>query len=476
MPEPLSKIKRLQRELMSGFQDRWSGENEETLSFGEKFIRFWAFVGRSFNHNRLPVRAAALTYATLLALVPLLAVAISIATALLKTEEGQKQVSQQIEELIDNSVQRFAPQLDLEVKQGENNRQQVTSTIRSSITNIQSGKLGIAAMIALVFIAISLLSSIEHTLNDIWGIKRGRSWLSKIIQYWAVITLGPVLVLAGITFSAKRNLELSGWVPGADVMNGLMSEFVPMLVFTVLLFIVYRLMPNTKVETRAALVGGFVGGLLLYLNNKFSMIYFGQVANNFEIYGSLGSIPVFLVGLYFSWMILLFGAQVAYAFQNRKAYFQEKQAENINERGREFVALRIMTLVADRFANGEKPATMTQVSEQLSIPSRLVSKIVEPLLLTGLLVEVRTQEKAEAAYDPGRPLEQISYQNILDAMRCGTGQDVPTKDDDMRRIVAERFTKIQTAESLIASQINLRDLVLRPKLDLETSVKVAALP
>lgn len=455
----LTKLKRIRSMIGAGLNERWTGDHEETASLDEKFVRFWAFVGRGFIHNRLPTRAAALTYTTLLALVPMLAVAISIATALLKTERGQEQVEQQIERLIDAGVRRFAPQLDLEVKEGQENREQVTNAIRTSITNVQSGRLGATATVILVFIAISLLSSVENTLNDIWGVNRGRSWLSRVIQYWAVITLGPILLLTAVTLSARQNLQLTSWVPGGEFLNGLISEFVPLLVFTTIFTLLYRLMPNTKVETRAALVGGAFGGLLLYLNNKFSMLYFGQVTRNFEIYGSLASVPVFLVGLYFSWMILLLGAQVAYAFQNRHAYFQERQAENIHERGREFVALRIMTMIAERFAKGEKPPTLLELSEHLSIPSRLVTKILEPLLETRLVVEVNTGQKEEAAYDPGRPLEKITCKDILDAMRAGIGQDVKTREDEKRELVSEQFKRISEAEADIASRITLRELV-----------------
>ena len=98
-------------------------------------------------------------------------------------------------------------------------------------------------------------------------------------------------------------------------------------------------MPNTKVHWRAALAGGLAGGMLFHLNNVVSVLYVSRVVSNSKIYGSLGLVPVFMIGLYFSWLILLFGAQVAYAFQNRATYLEEKQVENINQRGREFVAL-----------------------------------------------------------------------------------------------------------------------------------------
>src|ERR1051325_11987130 len=113
------------------------------------------------------------------------------------------------------------------------------------------------------------------------------------------------------------------------------------------------LIPNTKVRWKAAVVGGAVGGILFHLNNLVSVLYVSRVVSNSRIYGSLALVPVAMIGLYFSWLILLFGAQVAYAFQNRATYLEEKQIENINQRGREFISLRLMTCVSRRFGQGE---------------------------------------------------------------------------------------------------------------------------
>ncbi|MFN7139997.1 MAG: hypothetical protein ACK4UN_11745, partial [Limisphaerales bacterium] len=116
MAETLSKLKKIQQETIAGLQGRWrASDNEECLSWTEKFVRFWTFVGRGFINNRLPVRASSLAYTTLMALVPLLAVAISISTGLLKTEQGEER----IREVVNNAIVRFAPQLDLRVEEGE---------------------------------------------------------------------------------------------------------------------------------------------------------------------------------------------------------------------------------------------------------------------------------------------------------------------------------------------------------------------
>jgi membrane protein len=227
------------------------------------------------------------------------------------------------------------------------------------------------------------------------------------------------------------------------------------------------------VNWRAALVGGIVGGGLWHLNNMFSVVYFGQVVRNSQIYGKLAILPVFLVGIYFSWLIVLFGAQVAYAYQNRRAYIQERQAENVNERGREFVALRLMTFVAQKFSRGEPPPSSCEIAEALCIPSQLVSKVIVPLLKTKLILEVAVQSEDEKAFAPARPLNQISYQDILDAIRAGQGQELETRDDPSRTLVRHKFDEIRSAERLVAGAITLRALA---EGNVPTSAPIASVP
>ena len=448
-------------------------DEKRIAAFGEaewsrlhRFIHFWVMVGKSFVRNRCPVRASALAYTTLLALVPLLAVGISISTSFLKREGGKQQIMQ----LINTFVAKVAPQLDLvsKTETGESGgTQKVAESISTYINNLSSGTLGATAIIALVFVGISLLSTIEGTVNDIWGVSQGRSWFARIVQYWAVITLGPILLLVAMGLNVGPYFETSRRILDLSPFIGkLVYKFLPlaMLILTFALF--YQLMPNTKVHWRASLIGGLVGGLLWHLNNVFSVAFFGQqIARNSQIYGKLAIVPVFLIGLYFSWLIILFGAQVAYAYQNRRAYIQERQTENVNERGREFVALRLMTYIAQQFHHGERPPTSLQIAEALSVPSQLVSKVMEPLLETKLILGVASAIPGETAYAPGRPLGQISYLNILDSIRAGQGQELGTRDEPSRTMVRGKFDEILAAEKKIADSITLQSLVeLQPAL------------
>ncbi len=465
--------------------------DEDKLPFHERAKRFWMMVIQNFIQNRCPVRATALAYTTLLSLVPLLAVIVSISTSLLKTDEGKKR----IEAAIDLAIEKMAPQLGM-VPQGTNAtanaemddddplvdffsdseepavaapaaktvartgaqadaRAKVSSFIKSSIDNVNSGALGATAIIGVIFVGISLLANIETTLNDIWGVTRGRTWFARVVQYWAVLSLGPVLLLVAASIAVGAQTD---WVQEffKQPIVKLLFKILPLGIVTVGLAVFYKLMPNTRVEWKAAFVGGAVAALLWGVNNQLNVLYFGQVVRNSKIYGSLGILPVFLVGLYLSWLMLLFGAQVAYAFQNRKAYLHERLADSVNHVTREFIALRLMTSVARSFDAGKAPPALTELSDQLAVPSRLLLRIIQPLMKSGLIVEVRN---SAAAFAPGRPLESISYSDILQSIRSASGQNLATREGPEREKVQHELDRIREAEAQAAAGVTLASVV-----------------
>jgi len=212
------------------------------------------------------------------------------------------------------------------------------------------------------------------------------------------------------------------------------------------------------VKFSAALVGGVVAGTLWQLNNVFGFLYVSRVVSNSKIYGSLGLVPVFMIGIYFSWVILLLGAQIAYAYQNRAAYLQDRLADNVNQRGREFVALRIMTSLGQRFQNALRPATVFQISTELGIPSRLTQSVLRTLAFKELVTEVAG---AEASFVPARPLETINAYDILLAMRTGTGQELPLREEAALSEIYGEFARIEQAERETASTISLLALANR---------------
>jgi membrane protein len=433
-------------------QSLFSDRALETLQHPvHRFLHFWVFVGRSFVRNRCAVRATGLAYATLLALVPLLAVSLGVSTSLLKSDQDQTR------KLIEELVGQVAPQFEQYPGTEEGRdaaRVRVVDYIQNFIANIDSGALGLTGMIALVVVAIGLLSSIEASFNDIWGITRGRSWLSRVIHYWTAITLGPLIVFVamGMAVSAEFLKEPEG------LLGRVMLNLAPFLVLALAFALLYQFMPNTKVNWRAALVGGLVGALLWVLNSKFNVVFASRVVAASKIYGALGVFPVFLIGVYVSWLIVLLGAQVTYAVQCRHAYFEEKLSEGLSQRGREFVALRLMLAVADRFHRGVSPASAAELADELGVSPRLVAHLVEPLCGQKLLVEVNA---TEPAYAPTRPLDRISLDDIIEALRSGAGPDLSTRPGAARESLREAYQAVQRAECQVAGSLSLREMLDR---------------
>ena len=264
-------------------------------------------------------------------------------------------------------------------------------------------------------------------------------------------------------------------IVGLPVLGPLIFPTLTLILIWLLFTLFYQFIPNTQVRFRAALVGAIVSGTVWHVNNLFGFLYVSRVVSNSKIYGSLGLVPVFMAGVYFSWYILLFGAQIAYAFQNRKLYLQERIAENVNQRGREFVALRLITCIGQRFQRGLPPPSGQEMSDELSIPSRLVQQVLQTLIAAHLVIEVTG---IEPAYTPGRPLEQITAHHVLQAMRA-RGQELLTRNEPVREEVYGEFARIQEAEKQAASTITMLALVhradarleLAPPVDLEKEAK-----
>jgi membrane protein len=482
---------------------------ETSLTRFERFVHFWVLVWGSFRRNRCPVRASALSFTTLLALIPMLAVAMSVTTMFLKSK-GQEKIQSFVERFVEQMVPvtniktNLSPEpagespdtSALSVAQPDNLLAAVTASnpvtsvsqtdviaapirdervdaaqkeaarfINDLIQNAYSGRIGVVGVVFLLWTAIVMLTRVEETFNDIWGVTRGRNWLSRVVLYWATITLGPLLLVGALGLASGSHFQKTRTLlTDVPFLEPVFSQLLPVLVITITFALFYKLMPNTKVHFGAALVGGALAGTAWHLFNVFNLYVGSRAVNASKLYGSLALVPLLMLGLYTVWVIVLFGAQVAYAFQNRESYLQEKLAENVNQRGREFVALRLMTCIGQRFNRGLPPATVPEMSHELGIPSKLVQQVLQTLLAARLLVEI---SGAESGYSPARPLDAINGHHILLAMRATQGQELVTRDEPVRMEVYGEFARIQAAEKEAASSVTMLALVNRAQARLE---------
>lgn len=456
-----SRLRKLQAEAQEWLEERDELlRREQMMPKWQKFAYFCVRVYNGFLRNRCLVRAAALAYTTVLALVPLLAIAVSVSTALLKNEGDEP-----IRKLVDQVVGKVAPMLDLKMGDDETaavSRATVVKQIFDFISRFKSATLGVASILMFIFVATSLLGTIETTLNDIWGVSQGRSWLTRTMAYWVVLSLGPLLLTAAFSLTSISQVQATrAFLQEVGGLKTLLERFIyPCLILTFIFTMLYRLMPNTQVTWEAAAVGGTVAGVLLQVNSLLNVMHVTRVVRDAKLYGGLATVPLFLAGVYLSWVIVLLGAQVAYAYQNRRTYIQQRLAESINQRSREFVAVRLITYIGERFQSGKKAATSVEMAEDLGVPLRLVSQMLGVLAENHLIAELSGEQ---CGYSPARPLEKITLDDVLRALRVGRGQELETNPDPARSLLRTEFDLIVQAEEKAAASVNLAELIQRVK-------------
>ena len=478
MKHSLARLWRGVLELRDFLREPGGGASLRELSRLHRFAHFCLLLVRSFSANRCPVRASALAYTSLLALIPVLVVAFSVASGLLQAD-GEQKIAWLINQAVDNLTPPAvlpangatetsppttedgatnAPAESVPPPAGDT-RRQLAHTIHGMIHGANIGTLGVTGMCFLVVAALSLLTSIEDTFSDIWGVGRGRNWLTRIIQYWAVVTLLPLLLAVGLGFAGAPHVASAReWIASLPFVGAVFFYLLPLAVLAGVFALFYVVIPNTKVHWDAALVGGVVAALLWHLNNQAGGYFISRVITNSKLYGRLGMIPVLMLGLYFSWLILLLGAQVAYAYQNRTSYLQSRQCATVNQRGREFIALRLMTCLAERFLRGEPPAGIVEIARQLAVPTALLQQVMQVLVAARLVVEVAG---SEAAFCPARDLATITCHDILGALRACTGRETLADEDPAHAEIYGEFQKILAAERLAAERVTVLAMARR---------------
>jgi membrane protein len=447
----------------------FSGADSDEIFFQpanrlERFAHFWTLVAQQFVRHRCLVRASALSFSSLLALIPCLAVAVSV-TGLIRSSD-EKHFSQLIEHLVASIAPNTLAADDYENYAGGgmvinsatgDTQKKIAEQIQQLVKNTNSSALGVTGLIVFIFTVVSLLRGIEETFNDIWGVTRGRTFWMQVLLYWTIPTLGAILLVTALGLAnGSRFQHTRDLLDATPHFSFVSAHLLPILILSLALAMFYKLTPNTKVETRAAMVGGFFAGTTWHLYNQLGFLVVSKTVGG--IYGSLALLVLLMGGLYIVWLILLFGAQMAYAYQNRAAYLQDRLADNVNQRGREFVALRIMMCLGQRFQNALRPATVPQLSGELEIPSRLTQSVLRTLAHARLVTEIAG---TDAAFVPARPLPDISAHDILMAMRTANGRELPQQTQPELAEIYGEFARIEEAERAAAEKISLLALVKR---------------
>ncbi|MFH0909519.1 MAG: YhjD/YihY/BrkB family envelope integrity protein [bacterium] len=371
--EPKTRWQRLRKFLM---HDVWDIELS-TLSAGKSFpirlVRVAQLIVKGFTEDDLAVHASALTFVTLMSLVPLLAVGF----ALLKGFGfGQEQI---------NTLLQWKGAMPEEF-------QSFLDSVLNIVNTTNFAALGWAGLGFVIFTAVIMLASMEVSFNRIWGVTQMRNPIRQAANYISVIVLVPLLIGAASAVEAS----LKGMVPILPesisfVVKNLLrltSFFMTWLAFLFL----YSLLPNTRVRAAPAIVASLVGGTLWIIWQKAYISLQMGVGRYNAIYGTFASVPIFLAWLYISWVIILLGAELAFALQNAATYRVESAADNANAKSKVALALSIVIRAAEAMSGSGTPFETNAFAREQRVPIRLLNGMVRLLVRSGLLVETAAKE------------------------------------------------------------------------------------
>ena len=288
---------------------------------------------------------------------------------------------------------------------------------------LEQAKGGLIAGVGIVLLfwtVISIMGKIEESLNEIWEVKRPRSLARKFSDYLAMMVLGPFLLIissSATVLVASQVKVIVNKIAFLGVFGNvilLLLNLLPYVSIWTLLTMLYLIMPNTKIPLRSAIAGGIFAGTIAQIVQWIYIKFQIGVASYGAIYGSFAALPLFLGMLQMSWMIVLFGAEIAYASEHYETFGFHPDYYRISVSSKKLLMLRIFHLLTKKFSLGERPLTAVQIAHALEIPVRLVRQLLHELTNVGLVVETIIGIRSEIAFQPGRTIENITLKVALD--------------------------------------------------------------
>lgn len=366
------------------------------------------------------VRSAAMTFYTLISIVPIVALIFAVLKGFGMTDD-----------LVQN-LYGLLPQLPEVVDY-------VVNFAQNTLARTQGGWVAAISLVTLFWSVIRLFGSIEDAFNNIWEVKSSRSAARKYSDYIAVVILAPILWIVATSFAAYTRQLL-------DVDDSLWlrigSELGSMAIVWVMFTLIYVILPNTKVQFSSALMAGIIAGSV-FLGFQWGYLYLQKWMTSYNaIYGSFAALPLFLLWMQTSWEILLLGGELSFAYQNEKRFEEERQSLMSSHDCRRKLMVGIMTIVVEWIRNGKGAIPEAELRNRMEIPTRILSNLIFSLTRSGLLGEVRISNKEyDVAYVPTRDISTLRVYDVIEA--------VENEGLNFEQVEMERSTQIVTcAESI----------------------------
>ena len=419
------------------------------LSRGKTFIfkqlRIIVLAARGFYNDKVQLRASALTFYSLLSIVPIAAIVFAIAKGF--------DVDNNIKIIIH---EKFVSQ--------QKNFDWLLAEAETAIAKTSGGYMAGIGIIILFWSVMSLLTNIESSFNHIWQIRTSRPWHRKITDYLTIMLIAPVFIILSISITLFITINLPDYMVNAPILDffkpviSFLVKFAPYLLSWVGLTVLFIVMPNAKVKFVPALISGIIVGTLLqiiqwlYIDLQFGISKLGA------IYGSFVAVPLFIIWLQSSWIVVLLGAEISFANQNLSRYEMESEALNISNYQKRALIVMILHMIIRNFSLGEKPISASYIAANLKIPVRLARDILQDLSSVNIVSIIHENEEKERLYQPAIDINRLTVSFVFSRLdKKGVEQIMVIRNKDYEKIISmlEKFDRLVAKSD---SNILIKDL------------------
>ncbi len=409
----------------------------------QRRILYLLYVG--IKRDNIYIKASALTFFTILSVIPMVALAFGIAKGFGLSDELRAQIIMQFhnQEQVMNWILDFA-----------NNTLEQTS----------GGWLAGIGVAFLFYTVGQLLSYVESAFNSIWKVNETRVWYRQVTDYLAVIILVPALFIASSSVTVFATTKLNDILTQSDMLDvfkpvvTFLVNLIPFILLFTLSSAAILAMPNTRVKIRSALFAGLIAGIalqllqILYVESQMGITKLGT------LYGSFAAVPLLMIWIQMSWVVLLMGAQLSYYMQNINRYEFEFDVQTVSPRQKKRLSLLVMHSLVDDFVKGAKPRAPEEISLELSLPARTVHDCLDLLRDASMVTEVWNEEYERNVYQPATDINKMTLSFVLEKIETsGSTHKVVINNSDYRKIDSA-LTKFETLIASSEANILLRDL------------------
>jgi len=408
-------------------KDIWKETHKEkhpVFNFIVKQSRILYFALRGFNKDNIQLRSSALSFYTMLSIVPILAMVFGIAQGF-----GLKE---RLAELLTTRLQ---------------GQEEVLSTLLGFVDRylgrINSGYIAGIGIVILFWSVMKVFSNIESSFNNIWQVKKSRMLARQFTDYISLLVIAPIFLIIASSFNVSQLSGIAEKITFLKYLDSVLKVLVTLLSYTLIWFVftlIYIVIPNTKVKFGPALIAGIIAGTLFQLL-QWGYVNFQSLLSSYgAIYGTFAALPLFMIWLEWSWLIVLLGAEISFAYQNIQQYEKEAEEIHVSRKHRRVLELLVLHKIVKNFTDGGEPLDAADISDQLNIPVRIVREVIYDLLNARIIIETLTLKEREVAYQPAVDPAKITISFVIDTLDK-YGQELPFESETSELIKVNQIVE-----------------------------------